>query len=135
MTTDATPAPSTTGSNSVASRFVSAIAQRDHEAMRALLAHDIDFKAVTPRKFWEGAAPDEVLDAVFGHWFEESDHIEEVVHTDHGEDVGDTKRVGYRFRITTPDGPHFVEQQAYYRDDEDQIVYLRVVCSGYRPSS
>jgi hypothetical protein len=134
MTTDATPAPSTTGSTSVGSRFVTAIAERDEEALRVLLAHNIDFKAVTPRKFWEGANPDDVLDAIFGHWFEETDHIDEVVHADQGDDVADVKRIGYRFRITTPDGPHLVEQQAYYREDEETIVYLRVVCSGYRPT-
>jgi hypothetical protein len=29
-------------------------------------------------------------------------------------DVADTARVGYRFRTTTGDGPHLIEQQAYY---------------------
>src|SRR4051794_10100147 len=135
MTTDATPAPSTIGSNSVGSRFVTAIAQRDEEALRSLLAHNVDFKGVTPKKFWEGANPDEVLDAVLGHWFEESDHIDEIVQTDHGDDVGDIKRIGYRFRITNPDGLHLVEQQAYYYEYDDKILYLRVVCSGYRPVS
>jgi hypothetical protein len=35
-------------------------------------------------------------------------------------------------RVTTPDGPHLVEQQAYYSAD-DRIHYLRVLCSGFRP--
>jgi len=116
----------------VGSRFVTAIAEKDTQALRDLLAHNIDFKALTPKRFWEGANPDDVLDAVFGHWFEESDHIEEVVHSDQGEDVGDIKRIGYRFRITNEDGPHLVEQQAYYAEYDDKILYLRVVCSGYR---
>ena len=134
MTTDATPAASPSTAGSVGSRFVTAIAQRDTEGLRALLADNVDFKAVTPKRFWEGGTPDEVLDAVFGHWFEETDHIDEVVHSDQGEDVADVKRIGYRFRITTPDGPHLVEQQAYYYEYDDQILYLRVVCSGYRPT-
>jgi hypothetical protein len=134
MTTDATPAPSTTPTGSVGSRFVTAIAQRDKESLRALLAHNVDFKGLTPKKFWEGSNPDEVLETVFDNWFEEQDHIDEVVQSDQGEDVGDVKRIGYRFRITTPDGPHLVEQQAYYYEYDDQILYLRVVCSGYRPT-
>jgi|SRR4051794_38546350 hypothetical protein len=133
MTTDATPAPPTTASESVGSRFVTAIAEKNTDALRGLLAHNVDFKGLTPRKFWEGANPDDVIETVFGNWFEESDHIDEVVHTDQGEDVGDVKRIGYRFRITTPDGPHLVEQQAYYYEYDDKILYLRVVCSGYRP--
>ena len=35
--------------------------------------------------------------------------------------------------VTTPDGPHAVAQQAYYRVDGDRISYLRVMCSGFRP--
>ena len=57
------------------------------------------------------------------------DSVEEVA-TD---SVGDTRRVGYRFLTTTGDGPHLIEQQAYYRCEGDTIGYLRIVCSGYRP--
>ena len=32
-----------------------------------------------------------------------------------------------------PQGPHAVEQQAYYRAAGDRISFLRVMCSGYRP--
>ena len=48
-------------------------------------------------------------------------------------DRGPVSFVRVSFRITTPDGPHLVEQQAYYYEYDDKILYLRVVCSGYRP--
>ncbi|HVK26295.1 MAG TPA: hypothetical protein VM677_33510 [Actinokineospora sp.] len=114
-------------------RLARAIAARDTETMGTLLADDIDFKALTPNKFWEGHSRAEVLDVVFGSWFEESDHIDELAGVETGEAVGDTARVAYRFHITNADGPHVVEQQAYYREADDKVSYLRIVCSGYRP--
>ncbi|WP_436497932.1 hypothetical protein [Actinokineospora sp. HUAS TT18] len=114
-------------------QFARAIAARDTDAVAALLADDVDFKALTPRRFWEGNSPAEVLDTVFGHWFGESDHIDALAGVESGETVGDTSRVAYRFHITNPDGTHVVEQQVYYREADDKLAYLRVVCSGYRP--
>jgi len=115
-------------------RFAEAVAAKDTVALTELLAPEIDFRALTPRKFWEAATPAEVLDILFDSWFEEQDHIDALVDVSVGTPVEDTQQVGYRFAITNPDGPHTVEQQAYYRADGDQIGYLRVVCSGYRPA-
>ena len=113
-------------------RFATALAAKDEAAMRAVIADDLDFKALTPRKFWEGGSPDELVD-VLGVWFGPDDHIDALEATVDGDDVADTKHVSYRLRITTPDGPHALEQQAYYRADGDRISFLRVMCSGYRP--
>lgn len=112
--------------------FVDAVAARDTEALADLFSADLDFKAVTPRKFWEASTPDEAVEVVLGNWFKESDHIDAVAVVD-GEPVGDTQRVGYRFEVTNGDGPHLVEQQAYYRSEDGRMSYVRVVCSGYRP--
>jgi len=117
----------------VGRRFAEAIAGRNEDALRALLSDDVDFRGLTPRKFWEATSPDEVTEVVFGNWFEEQDRIDAVTVLDEGDDVGDTHRVAYRFDLTTPDGPRVVEQQAYYRDRDDRLVYVRVVCSGFRP--
>lgn len=114
-------------------RFAEAIAAKDADALTSLLAPDVDFRALTPRKFWEADSPEKVVEVVFGSWFKETDHIDELVAVTEGPDVEDTDHVGYRFAITNPDGAHTVEQQAYYRADGDRIGYLRVVCSGYRP--
>ena len=114
-------------------RFAEAIAARDSAGLSSLLAPEVDFRALTPRKFWEASSPAEVLDVVFANWFEEQDHIDALVDVSSGTPVEDTQHVGYRFAITNPDGEHTVEQQAYYRTEDDRISYLRIVCSGYRP--
>jgi hypothetical protein len=113
-------------------RWVAAIAARDSAGLEALLAGDIDFRGLKPRRAWEGTTPGEVRDVVLGTWFDDEVSIDrvEAVTTDA---VGDTARVGYRFLTTTGDGPHLIEQQAYYRCEGDSITFLRIVCSGYRP--
>jgi hypothetical protein len=118
----------------VGQQWVSAIAAHDRAALRGLLSNDIDFRGVTPRRAWEGTRPDEVVDVVLGAWFDDGVRIDALEELTEG-DVADTARVGYRFRTTTGDGPHLIEQQAYYRTDGDAIDYLRIVCSGYRPVS
>ena len=121
--------------DSLGVRLAEAIAAKDSDAVTSLLAADVDFRALTPRKFWEASEPAAVLEILFDNWFEESDHIDALVDVTEGADVEDTHEVGYRLAITNPDGAHTVEQQAYYRADGDRISYLRVVCSGYRPVS
>lgn len=118
-------------SDTLGRQLARAIADKDESALRGLLADDVDFRALTPRRAWEAGNPDEVVDAVFGHWFGESDRIVADEITD-GEAVSDTAHVSYRFDIDNPDGSHVVEQQVYYRGT-DRIDYARIVCSGYRP--
>ena len=118
---------------SAGQRFVEAVVSRDLDAFTATLSNAVDFKGLTPRKSWEASTPDEVAGIVLGTWFGESDHIDHHEVTE-GDDVVDTHSVRYRFDITNDDGPHVVEQQCYYRtDDNGRIDYARIVCSGYRP--
>ncbi|WP_210650312.1 hypothetical protein [Nocardioides sp. SYSU D00065] len=112
-------------------RLAGAIAAKDEDALRALLADDVDFKGLTPGRFWEGTGPDAVVDVVFGSWFEESDTIERVLDVTERDDVADTSHVSYRFDLTNPDGTYVAEQQAYYRGGET-IEHLRILCSGFR---
>jgi hypothetical protein len=118
---------------SIGESFASALARKDMEALRALLAPDVDFKALTPRRLWEASNPDGVLDILLGSWFEADDHIDGIVALEQGDDVEDMRRIGYRFDVVTPNGPHIVEQQAYYREHDDRLHYLRIMCSGFRP--
>jgi hypothetical protein len=117
----------------IAARFATAVAGKDTAALTELLAPDVDFKALTPRKFWDGSAPADVLDALFAHWFDDDDRIDALVAMTSHDPVEDTEHCSYRLAITTPDGPHTVEQQAYFRTVDGRISYLRVLCSGYRP--
>ena len=99
--------------DTLGSRFARAIAAKDEPALRALLA-------------------DDVVQVVFGSWFEESDRVDRVVHVTDGEEVADTALVSYRFDLTNPGGSYVAEQQAYYRGGET-IDHLRIMCSGFRP--
>jgi hypothetical protein len=118
----------------IGEQFVRALADKDAAALKALLRPDVDFKAMTPRKFWEPADVDAVVDDTFlGKWFEPHDEITEVVELTTGH-VGPRERVSYRLAVTNPDGDFLVEQQAYYDTDGDQISWLRIMCAGYQPA-
>ena len=110
------------------------IAAKDATALRALLADDVDFRAMTPGKFWEARTPDDVVDVIFGHWFETDDHIDAIERIE-VDTVVDRERVGYRFRLTCPDGTYVAEQQAYLEISGGRISWLRTMCSGFRQVS
>ena len=51
-------------------RFANAIAAKDAVALRALLSPAVNFRAVTPGKFWEGDNANAVVDdVILGKWF------------------------------------------------------------------
>jgi len=112
-----------------------AVAAKDHDAVRALLATDVDFRALTPGRPWEASTPDEVLEILFGRWFDDQDEIVALLAVDTGDPVEDTERVAYRLALRTPDGDFTAEQQAYFRTADGRITHLRMLCSGFRPSA
>lgn len=116
-------------------RYAEAFAKKDADAMRAVLAADVDVRALTPRRFWEPSSVDEFIDeVVLGTWFEDKDEIVGLESVETGM-AGDRHRVAYSVRVDNPDGAWVVEQQAYYDVVDDRISYLRILCSGYRPVS
>jgi hypothetical protein len=118
----------------VGERFVAALAAKDRDALTGLLQPDVDFRALTPSRFWEANdAATVVDDTMLGHWFEPQDVITEVIETESGR-VGRRARLRYRLAVTSPDGPHVVEQQAYYETDGERISWLRIMCAGYLPA-
>ena len=117
----------------IGERFAQAIADRDGKALLTLLSPEIDFLAMTPNRVWEATSPAQLVDdVILGKWFDDNDHID-AVESIEASTVVDVNRVGYRFRVTNPDGTFEVEQQAYYAVANDQISWLRIMCSGYRP--
>jgi hypothetical protein len=119
----------------VGRRFVDALAARDEPALRRVLAPDVDFRGMTPRESFESADVDGVIRTVFGRWIDPTDTVERVLAVDIGPPVVDRERVGYRFRVRSEGDPaaYEMEQQAYYTCQDDRIVWLRVMCSGWRP--
>ena len=112
--------------------FAEALAAKDRDRLRELIHPEIDFRALTPRRAWEATGPDEVLDIILGHWFDDSDEIRslEQVETDA---FADRERVGYRLSVTNPEGAFLVDQQAYLNPRDGRIGWMRVLCAGYRP--
>ena len=113
-------------------RFAAAIEGRDRTALRKLFATPVQFRAVTPSRFWDAETPSDVADIVLGTWFGES---RQITHVGLVEDdtVGDLSKISYRMSVATESGPTVIEQVAYYRVQDDRISHLRLVCSGFRP--
>ena len=103
---------------------------KDAEALRAILHPEVDFRGLTPNRFWEAHDRDAVLEIVIGVWFGAEDELEELVLM-HSDAFADREQV--RFRGRNRDGPMVVEQQAYLTECDGLIGWMRVVCSGQRP--
>lgn len=113
--------------------FVEALAAKDADALRALLADGVDFMGLTPGRHWQAASPSEVVDdVVLGHWFDTGDDIREVRAVSTGR-VADREHVAYRLGVLSGGRPHVVEQQCYYVVEDGRITWMRVLCSGFRP--
>lgn len=125
-------ADSPTGDKPLGARFAEALGRKDFSAVAGLLHPEIDFRGLTPRRNWEAARADEVVNGILRQWFEDTDELEEIVSIQ-SDRVADRERVSYRFRGQNADGPFVVEQQAYYTETEGRINYMRVLCSGFRP--
>ncbi len=119
---------------SAGSRFASALAAKDGDALRAMLHPQIEFRALTPRRVWEADDPDAVLEIVLGNWFEDSDEIRALETVEVGA-VADREQLRYRLSVANPEGSFLVEQQGYLTAGEDgRIEWMRLVCSGFRPA-
>ena len=114
--------------------FARAFAKKDPDRIRELLHPEIDFRGLTPSRFWEASGPDEVVEVLFGNWLEDKDQVDGIDGIEDDE-VADRERVGYRFSVSNPDGRFIVEQQAYLSTRDGQIDWIRVVCSGFRPAA
>ena len=114
--------------------FAHALAGKDSTRMLDLIHPEVDFRALTPSRAWEADERDAVIEVLFEHWFEPTDEIR-ALQTLETDSFADRERVGYRFDVSSPDGDFVVEQQAYLSERDGQIGWMRVVCSGFRPSS
>jgi hypothetical protein len=78
----------------IGERFARAVAAKDAPALLGLLAPEVDFRAMTPVRFWESNSAVEVVDdVVFGKWFEPTDLIESIEGIEN-DVVMDRERVG-----------------------------------------
>jgi hypothetical protein len=113
--------------------FARALVAKDATGLKGVLAPELDFKAMTPGRFWEAERADEVVDdIVLGHWFEPTDEIGTLEHLETSS-VGGRQRVAYRITVRRGGDAFLVEQQAYFDVGADRICWLRIMCSGYQP--
>jgi hypothetical protein len=118
---------------SVAGDFVDAILARDFSRARDLLHPEVDFRAMTPNRVWEADGPAGV-EKVLRAWFEHPERTVERVDPTEPASVADTLRVGWRVHGSDADGPFIYEQQAYAREGDGRVVWLRIMCTGPRPA-
>ena len=104
----------------------------DFSRIQSLVDEDIDFRAMTPSRVWEAEDPAEVREVLRG-WFEHPEREVESVEPVEPSSVADTLRVGWRVHGQGADGAFLYEQQAYVREQNGRIVWLRIMCSGPRP--
>jgi hypothetical protein len=118
----------------IGAQFARALSVKDFDTLSDLLHPEVDFRGLTPNRFWEATDGDSLISGVLRQWFEDEDEIRtlELLETDV---VADRERVGYRFSVRCPDGDYLVEQQAYLSTRDGRIDWMRVVCSGFRPAT
>ena len=117
---------------SAAHDLVEAIVAQDLSRAASLLHPEIDFRAMTPRKVWEADGPAEI-EAIFRKWFASPGEEIHSIEATESATIQDATRVGWTVRISDADGPSVFEQQAYVRERDGRIGWLRVMCSGWRP--
>jgi hypothetical protein len=122
----------TIAASGVAGALVDAIVARDLARAASLLHPEIDFRAMTPNRVWEAEGPDGV-EAVLRAWFEDPDEDVSAIEATEPVSVEGTVRVGWLAHVSDDRGPHVFEQQAYVRERDEQIGWLRVICSGWVP--
>jgi hypothetical protein len=116
-------------------QFARALADKDAAGLKALLRPGVDFRAMTPSRFWASNDVDEIVDeTILGTWFEPTRRITELVSVETGR-MGSLERVAYRFTVDRPDGKFTIEQQAYFESDGATIAWLRIMCTGFVPIS
>jgi hypothetical protein len=123
--------PTSTVPAALGPRYAQALATKNAEALRAVLHPDVDFRGLTPNRFWEAHDREAVLDIVFGVWFGPHDDLDEVVLLE-SDAFADRGQLRFRFRGRNRDGPMIVEQQAYLAERDGLIGWMRIVCSGQR---
>ncbi|HVD56060.1 MAG TPA: hypothetical protein VNC17_04400, partial [Thermoleophilaceae bacterium] len=101
---------------SLGAAFAQAVTAKDYARIAELLHPEVDFRALTPNRLWEAGDPTAV-EGILKRWIEPDEHVEELISVE-TDTIADRERVGYRYRLGTPDGHFLVEQQAFLGERE-----------------
>jgi hypothetical protein len=128
------PVTMQTPTTTVGQDFAMALLAKDWSRLESLLDDGIDFRGLTPGRPWEASSAKELIDKVFTQWFEPTDDIYETIAIA-SDVITDRQRVVYRFRVRNPQDDYVCEQTAYFDESDGKIITLRILCSGFLPSS
>ncbi|HSF15917.1 MAG TPA: nuclear transport factor 2 family protein [Vicinamibacteria bacterium] len=116
-----------------AAMFLDALGRRDYDALSSLLAPNVWFRALLPRKLYDLDNRQEAI-ATFRSWFGGAADFQ-VLETDHHTLVS-REYIRYRFLLRPDWGPeqwHVIEQVGFFRVKEGSISRLDLVCTGFFP--
>jgi TusA-related sulfurtransferase len=112
-------------------RFLEALVVQDFDRLQALFAPQVRFRALLPSRVRE----EQTAEAAAGrlrYWFGEADLLQ-VMDSALGQ-VGDLQYLRYRLRAHSAASDwEIVEQQTYYAVQDDHIVDMWLICSGFHP--
>jgi hypothetical protein len=116
----------------VGRRFIDAIVTHDWQSMADCFEPEAHFRAVVPNKnpFRDHVGGDAAADQL-RRWFGDADVTELMASS--VEPMEDRFHLTYRIHEHEPDGWYVVEQQAYITLGEQAIVFMNLLCSGFRP--
>jgi TusA-related sulfurtransferase len=115
----------------VGERFLGAVAARDFDAVRSVLADDVCLRMLVPRGFMTSDGANEVVGRFEG-WFGEAGPWE--LESSSVAEVVGRVAVTYRLRLGKLGSPHLIEQHLVLDVDADgRVVRIDLLCSGFRP--
>lgn len=112
-------------------RFVEALATKEPEAVGAVLHPEIDFRALTPNRFWDAARPRRRARDRAGCLVRPT-RCTGRARSARPDAFADRQQGRFRFRGHNHDRPMIVEQQAYLTERDGLIDWMRIVCSRQR---
>ena len=116
----------------VGTRYVSAVAAQDAEALRACFAADVAFRALTPPGLRERTGAVETA-ALISQWFGDSTELHLL--DSRSAEVGDRLHLSYRFAGVEEGEAYVVEHHLFCTISGDKIQRADLLCSGFRPSA
>jgi hypothetical protein len=118
---------------SVGQAFLESLTAQDFDRLEALLTRQVRFRALVPPAVREAQTATEAT-SWLRRWFGDADELQ--VLQSAAELVFDRLYVRYRLRThETANGWRVVEQQAYCDVQDEQIVDIWLLCSGFRPDA
>ncbi len=110
--------------------YLAALAERDFARIEKLLHPHLRFRALVPPAMREGTGAGDAL-SWFRRWFGEAE-IFTLTQTSTGQMV-DRLSIAYQAQVYSQDGWEAVAQHLYCVVEQELIVDMALLCSGFRP--